>query len=217
MLHGKKLSILGDSISTYKGVSNDASANATLFYNPCYRLYHGFFKVEDTYWHMVMERLGLELCVNNSWSSGNLCGRDDPSSGVNRANHLARDDGELPDVIIVFMGTNDLGRGFGVEVFGADYRRTLETLKERYPDAAVCCVNLPDRHPSVHLRTKAFNRQIAAAASAMGEGYFVADLYSSPLKNDNYYNNTLDGLHPDPDGMRMIADAVEAAMREHFR
>ena len=34
MLKGKKLSILGDSISTYKDVSNDINANESLYPNP---------------------------------------------------------------------------------------------------------------------------------------------------------------------------------------
>ena len=34
MFKDKKLSILGDSMSTYRGVSNDANANVTIRYNP---------------------------------------------------------------------------------------------------------------------------------------------------------------------------------------
>lgn len=34
MLKGKMLSILGDSISTYQGVSNDAATSSTTYINP---------------------------------------------------------------------------------------------------------------------------------------------------------------------------------------
>ena len=73
MFKYKKLSILGDSISTYKGVSDDASANLTLLHNPY------------------------------SWSGGNLSGKYNPDSSVNRANNLSRDDGcvNLPDQDII--------------------------------------------------------------------------------------------------------------------
>jgi hypothetical protein len=40
----KALSILGDSISTYKNMSNDSSANSTLFYNPYF--YSDHFPLE---------------------------------------------------------------------------------------------------------------------------------------------------------------------------
>ena len=214
MLQGKRLSILGDSISTYRGISNDADANATLFYNPVY--YRPPFPAERTYWGLLMSALGLTLCVNNSWSGGNLSGRDNPDAGVNRATQLSRDDGTSPDLILVFMGTNDLGRRVDPAVFAADYRETLARIRQKHPHAAICCVNLPDREPCVKARAEVFNGHIQDAVAETGDGCFVADLFHSPLNNENYYNNTLDGLHPDEDGMRMIAQVVEAAIRKHY-
>jgi lysophospholipase L1-like esterase len=213
VLKKKYLSILGDSISTYKGVSNDASVNSTLIYNPYY--YREPMPSEKTYWHIVIDRFGLTLCVNNSWSGGNLSGRDNPDSGVNRAEHLSRDDGTSPDIIIVFMGINDLGRRVDKEVFAKDYLKTLMTVKERHPNARVCCVNIPDRDVAVKERTEIFNSSIEDAVASAGENFFIADLFHSRLNNDCYYMNTLDGLHPDEDGMRTIADIVTEAIEKH--
>lgn len=212
MLINKRLSILGDSISTYKGVSNDASANPSLKYNPYY--YGEPMPKDRTYWHRVMDSLGLVLCVNNSYSGGNLSGRDNPDSGINRARNLSRADGDTPDIVIVFMGINDLGRGVDAEEFASDYKATLTTIKHLYPTAAVCCVNLPDRDASVRQRTELFNEGISAAVKSAGEGFFIADLFGSRLKGDFYYMNTTDGLHPDEDGMRIIAEVVEEAIRK---
>lgn len=213
MFNEKKLSILGDSISTYRGVSDDATANATLVYNPYH--YRDPMPLEKTYWSLVMTELGMTLCVNNSWSGGNLSGRGDPDSGVNRAQHLIRDDGTAPDVVIVFMGINDLGRRVDVSVFAADYACTLRTIGSCCPDAIVCCVNLPDRDIAMRRATEQFNAAIDAAVGAAGDGFFVADLFHSRLNNDCYYRNTFDGLHPDEDGMRMIAEVVTEAIRQH--
>ena len=182
MLKNKKLSILGDSISTYKGVSDDTSSNSTLIYNPYY--YRDPLPLDKTYWRLVMEKFELTLCVNNSWSGGNLSGRDNPNSGVNRANNLARDDGSIPDIVIVFMGINDLGRKVDVSVFSADYNRTLMTIKERYPNTIVCCVNLPDRDIVMKKQTALFNGAIDATVKAAGVNFFVADLFHSRLNND---------------------------------
>lgn len=208
----KRLSILGDSISTYRGVSDDAAAHPSLIGNPCF--YREPFPVEGTYWHIVMRTLGYTLCVNNSWSGGNLSGQEREEAGVNRARYLATAAGETPDLILLFMGINDLGRGVDVTVFEADYRATLATLRARHPNAAVCCVNLPDRDLYFKARTVQFNAAIERAAAEAGEGCFVADLFGSRLKNDTYYMNTLDGLHPDEDGMRMIAEVIIDALRE---
>lgn len=214
MLRGKTLSILGDSVSTYRGVSNNERSNSTIAYNKCF--YSEPFPLEKTYWKIVSDTLGLELCVNNSWSGGNLSGRYDEDSGVNRAYNLSRDDGTDPDIIIVFMGLNDLGRGIDQELFASDYCETLRIIKEKYPDAAVCCINLPDRDIRIKNRTEIFNSIIENAVEQSGENFFIADLFRSRLNNDFYYDNTLDGLHPDEDGMRIISEIVIDAIRRHI-
>lgn len=215
MLKGKRLSILGDSISTYEGYSNDESANKSIAYNKVF--YKSPFPPERTYWMKIIRDLELTLCVNNSWSGGNLSGKDDENSGLNRAAELADNDGNLPDIIIVFMGVNDLGRyNIPLDIFREDYAATLKTLKKHYPDSAVCCVNLPDR--DIYLKEKAilFNKAIEEAVRLMGDGYFIADLFGSKLNNDFYYNNTTDGLHPDEDGMRIIAEIIEEAIKNNI-
>ena len=213
MVKGKKVSILGDSISTYQGVSNDSSINSTLFYNPCY--YRDPFPLERTYWMRILNILGMSLCVNNSWSGGNLSGRKDESSGVNRAYQLTKDNGEAPDLVIVFIGLNDLGRGIGVDVFSEDYNETLQIIKRKLPRARVCCVNLPDRDIVLKERAVLFNLAIENAVNNAGDNFFIADLFGSRLNNDFYYDNTIDGLHPDEDGMRIIAEVVEEAIKRN--
>ena len=214
MLKGKRVSILGDSISTYKNVSNNADANITTFVNP-YK-YADPFPLEKTYWMRVIKTFGMTLCVNNSWSGGNLSGKDNESSGMNRAHQLADNNGEKPDFIILFMGTNDLGRGVDPKIFESDYRATLSIIKENYPNAIVCCINLPDRDIFLKQRAEIFNQIIESAVNDAGDNFFIADLYRSRLNNDFYYINTTDGIHPDEDGMRIIAEIIEDAIRKHF-
>ena len=211
MLKGLWVSVLGDSISTYRGVSNNGAVRAETARYP-YR-YAPPFPVEKTYWHRVCDELGLVLCVNNSYSGGNLSGRGDPDSGVCRAAALAQDGGGVPDIIIIFMGINDLGRGVDAEVFAADYALVLDTVGYLYPEAYVCCVNLPDRDPFLHARAERFNLAIEEAVALAGERFFVADLFRSRLRDDFYYMNTTDGLHPDEDGMAFIADIVANAIK----
>ena len=214
MLKGKKLSILGDSISTYKDVSNDINANESLYPNPYF--YRLPFPLEKTYWMLLIEKLGLSLCVNNSWSGGNLSGKDNSSSGLNRANFLSHNDKTVPDIIIIFMGTNDLGRKVAPQIFEEDYKSTLKTVKNKYPDAKVCCVNIPDRDIVMKPQAEIFNKIISDAVDEAGENFFLADLFRSRLNNDFYYMNTVDGLHPDEDGMRIIAEILEEAIKSNI-
>lgn len=214
MLNGKRLSILGDSISTYQGVSNNPEYNSMLYYNPCF--YREPFPLEKTYWHQLIHKLGLTLCVNNSWSGGNLSGIDDENSGVNRVNYLSGNNGETPDVIIVFMGINDLGRRIPFEGFSYDYETVLKTIKDKYPNALVCCVNLPDRDIALKKQAGLFNVAIENAVKKAGDKFFIADLFSSSLNNDFYYMNTVDGLHPSESGMTIIAELIENSIRTHI-
>ena len=210
-----KLSILGDSISTYMGLSNDADANPTTAYNSVY--YRPPFPLERTYWMRVINELNLELCVNNSWSGGNLSGRDDPTSGLNRAGQLCRNDGTSPDIIILFMGTNDLGRRVPLEIFADDYAETLKIIKENHPSAYVCCVNIPDRDIYLKPSAEKFNAAIADAVKEAGSKFFIADLFGSRLRGDFYYMNTTDGLHPDEDGMKIIAEIICNTIKQNIK
>jgi lysophospholipase L1-like esterase len=61
-------------------------------------------------------------------------------------------------------------------------------------------------------QTEVYNNAIKEATELAGDKFFVADLFGSRLNNDFYYNNTVDGLHPDQDGMRIIAEIIEDAI-----
>ena len=64
-------------------------------------------------------------------------------------------------------------------------------------------------------KTEEFNERIADAVLALGNNFFIADLFHSRLCGDFYYMNTTDGLHPDEDGMKIIAEVVGMAIREN--
>ena len=76
---------------------------------------------------------------------------------------------------------------------------------------------MPDRDESFRIRTLLFNRRIEEAIHVAGENFFLVDLYGSKLNNDVFYMTTLDGLHPDQDGMRMIAEVIKEAMIENAK
>lgn len=109
---GKTVSVIGDSISTFNGYSNNTAYNSTIGGNA---VYYGpnsnISSVEQTYWMKVMNALGMELCVNNSWSAGRVFGKSAENyadSAVNRSVQLHNNEGVTPDVILFFMGINDI-------------------------------------------------------------------------------------------------------------
>ncbi len=215
-LSGKKLSILGDSISTYKGVSNDSAQG--LSQNAVF--YSSQIQQADTYWYQLLEMFGMELCVNNSWSGAyatvhkpnNNAGYDSDgsvSSGVARADNLANVDDTVPDYIIVFIGINDLEANVAADVLAEAYNEMLRIISETYPKAKVFCINMPSR--TGEASPADYNVAIKNAVDSYDNAYLV-DLCGSEYKDDVFKTNSLDNLHPNAIGMDYLTDLVAEAM-----
>ncbi len=105
---GKQLSIMGDSISTYKGISNNTEYNSTIGGNA---VWYGdgainsakLWDYEYTYWGSLLRNMDMELCVNNSWSGDSLCG----GRAFGRATNLHNNENVNPDLILTYYGIND--------------------------------------------------------------------------------------------------------------
>lgn len=118
---GKKISIVGDSISTFGGVSNSTDINSTIGGNNVHNTRNT--NVCDwtmTYWGRLITELEMELCVPNCYSGARSYGTESKQEGKDsllyRADQLHRDnktpndpsDDTAPDVILVYMGINDM-------------------------------------------------------------------------------------------------------------
>lgn len=119
---GKKLSILGDSISTYSGISNNTSVNSTIGSNASY--YPGSIgtvkSAAETWWMQAIDTLGMDLCVNNSWSGRCATNMDSNANriGYTHCTELHNNTGSVavnPDIIAIYLGTNDI-KGITSEV-----------------------------------------------------------------------------------------------------
>ena len=130
-LDGKYVSILGDSISTFNGYSNNSAANTTIGGNgPRYDAgtadtkpgsYCLLESVDDTWWMHFANRSGMKLLVNNSWAGSQVFGGQTSDGRIIPAAYLQRcvnlhdntpenNPGNTPinpDVIFVYLGIND--------------------------------------------------------------------------------------------------------------
>ena len=144
----KKVSILGDSYSTFKGVG--PSHYAPFYPNDR----NDVVEVEQTWWSLYIKAKGYQLEKNNSWGATTITGtgffgRDvTPSCFLSRVFMLGD-----PDIIFVFGGTNDawqrvpLGEYKYEGLTKADcmtFRPALayllQTLKQLYPKAKVVSI-----------------------------------------------------------------------------
>ena len=235
---GMKLSILGDSISTFKGWIPEGNL---VFYPE-----NGAVKdVAQTWWKIVLDELGLTLCANGSSSGSASFGYSqeaDPMYGCSdhRISQLAGADGEAPDIIIVYMGTNDvlmsaaIGDNDGLQAVGEGlvgslsdgYTMILDKIKRQYPQAQVyCCTLLPmgdwgttEAQPFVpfvngqNVTSEAYSERIRLIAG--NRGLPIIDLEKCGITIDNMVEMTADGVHPTAEGMRLIADAVKKCLTE---
>lgn len=74
---GLNLSVFGDSISTYMGISNNTEYNSTIGNNALWYDQNNInrallFDHTYTYWGSMLRELQMELCVNNAWSGDSL-------------------------------------------------------------------------------------------------------------------------------------------------
>lgn len=122
LLTGKKVSVVGDSISTYLNVSNNGNANSTIASN---KVYYGSGKdpvfghsldnrvrQSQTWWQKTINNYGMQLNVNNSFSGSWVTDKRPEAAACNdRAVNLHTNSGVNPDIIATYIGVNDFGTG----------------------------------------------------------------------------------------------------------
>ena len=223
---GKRFSILGDSISTFEG------------YNPCgYKVFYngenciksGVIQVEDTWWNHVIRFLGGELLINNSWSGSRVTKLPEidqlfPSGCSDERTSNLHIGNETPDVIIVYLGTNDWAFGAATgndtcilnqdpyERFDDAYLAMLRKIKKNYPQSEVWCCTLNTTFMSGNIRfqfpysyggnhIEEYNEIIRCVARE--NQCSIIDLY---VYNQPY--DTLDGTHPNRKGMKTLSQLI---------
>ena len=204
-----KISIMGDSISTYEGYN---PPDYHVYYTLPVAKLHGLESVNDTWWKQVIDRLGAQLCVNNSYSGSVVaCGGVKPACSQQRCEGLGLEN-NIPDIILIYMGTND--SGFGVDVglddpdfplkFYGAYRLMLREVKKNYPSAKVVCATIITGYVKGKDNAKMpqyvneYNEAIRLAVKE--EGCMLADI---ALAGERF--ETLDGCHPTKKGHDTLA------------
>ena len=233
-----KLSISGDSVSTYSG------------YIPTgYNTFYPRGNVDDvelTWWKQVLNKTGMTLLTNASYSGGRTCGTSEnytePFVGYSdaRINALNGANNEIPDVIIVFLGTNDWGFDYELGqvsqtarlpqdgaalVFTTAYSLMLKKMRIAYPDAWIFCVTtLNGRHnsnnteyPYLNANSNSltqFNDVIKKVSAEFGAE--VVDLERCGINPWNVGSYTVDAscTHPNAAGHKLIAKAVLEKLTE---
>ena len=203
----KKISILGDSLSTYNGYS--PTDYATPYYPKSKTKMNN---VNRMYWKKVIDELGMILDTDNAYSLSTVVSNTTYTSlsDDNRLSALGN-----PDVIIVEGGTNDIYSGknssninsyelntYDKTKFSEAYVYILNKLTELYPNAKIICLtpakilyneNYPARSNCTYDRINDICDNIIELATNFGCEYIDLRKIGFNYKNINYM--TLEGLH----------------------
>ncbi len=222
---GKNFSVLGDSISTLYGYCPNGYE---VFYNADKCFEADVFSMGDTWWGKVIDGLGGKLLVNNSWSGSmvskhRLCVIPSFGASDERTSSLGKD-GICPDVIMVYLGTNDWGASVkikpekgeenDVSVFLSAYRIMLEKIYSNYKNAEIWCFTIgcgkKSGKPTFEFLQSADKDRLveyceAIKACAKELDCRLIDLYA---ETEIEPFDTIDGYHPNANGMSTIASAV---------
>ena len=250
---GKKISVLGDSISTYENYSSGIAAdttNSTIRNNIVWNGYSpskpvfGGTSVDSTWWQRTINALGATLLVNNSNSGASVydavvgpCMQLHDNTGENA--------GEKPDIIFIYLGTNDNNRTIGSasslsmsniqELANSSWYKTpsnlaeayavmLYRVKKAYPDAEIFCLTNLERSDMPIEKTHAVSQLIRDVAGLFDDVH-IADigLYSGITRDNPAYELYMPkdtgnkSLHPGVEGMKEISRVLLQEIAESSR
>ena len=205
---GKTVSILGDSISTFKNYVPEGYA--------CFYPYPtaDVSDVNYTWWMRTINKLGMKLLKNNSYSGSCVSAGTGSSGATNDSRLVELTKGtERPDIILIFMGANDCGSSnVLLGTFQSSYKTMLDKIINLCPDSEIYLLTLP----TTGLYKEADRLQYNAVIKSYAESYELGlvdlgDLYTTT----SYKDYVVDSCHPNNAGMIAISNAiVEELLKE---
>ena len=242
-LAGKRVSILGDSISTYRGYSNNPDYNSTLSENnlPHYPDYNTTLgTVENTWLKQVINSYDMQLCVDNSQGGSTIAVSYDSRSMQLHNDHTNKN----PDIIFVYMGVNDINRNGtnkplseidfdslitkngdsysykSTTDFSELYAIMVHKMMIKYNSVDIFLLNLPKSPLATASEAKAqyrvnFNEIVKFLSEKYDLGYVDLDATEISTTTQNEYLN--DSVHPKKAGMDIMANAVKQSIENYYK
>lgn len=221
--NAKRVSIIGDSYSTFEGWSNkDLGGNANGYYVYYPTDATDLTKVEQTWWWQLCHTEEFKLEANNSFSSSTICntwyGNTDVSgqdlSFINRVGRNQRgiDYNGDPEIILIFGGTNDSWAGVqmgnyiyedwsytDLRCFRPGFSKLLASLKATYPDAEIYNISNEHLHGQPGLTDN-----VATSMAYICKHYGVPNIVLTDIAKSD--------MHPTVAGMTSIFEQVYAVL-----
>ena len=215
-LEGKKLSILGDSISTFYAPGSEMNSYYTGTNQFYYPLYSSTIKtVNLTWWYKLIKNTEMELGINNSWSGSSAYGSGS-SAGMSDGRINTINENGQSDIVIIYLGTNDLVNGFSKDQFSSAISTMINKVKAQgVKDIFLTTLGYTAYTGYSYSEDNRllYNEELRTLASETGCGIIPLDEY---IVNDNYMIYLGDNLHYNAKGAELISKICEKAIKEYF-
>jgi len=241
IFNGKYISILGDSISTYIGYSNNENDNKTLKDNKVY--YKGdniLTSVEETWWKLIEKETNLKTLVNNSYAGSKVFnnGKSKSEGWKDRSENLHNSLDVYPDIITIYLGTNDartdlepgeldlidlsnyiINNFDGTytyktpQTFAQAYAIMLHKIIVKYKNSDLFCFTVIPY--DTHKKVSEYNNVIRIISAQFNCNIVDLENYKELT---NALENDLFGVtvHPNEKGMKLIADAFKETLEKVY-
>ena len=214
-LEGKKVSILGDSISTFYAEGSEMNSyysEENTFFYPRYS--HSIKTVNLTWWYQLIKNNNMQLGINNSWSGSCATGSGN-SAGQSDARINTIDDNGMPDVVIIYLGTNDCGSDRSVTQF-TNAINTMITKIRALGDTQIFLTTLGysayKGGTYTDERRIEYNNALKSIANEKSCGIIPLDEY---VVEDNYMIYLEDALHYNAKGALLLSKVMEKAIKDY--
>ena len=178
-----------------------------------------------TWWHQTYTQLNLKLGVNNSWSGSAAYGSGN-SAGMSEARLKTLADNGTPNIVVIFLGTNDNVNGHTVTNLETAYINMIEYISENYVDFS----NNTAKIPYIYLFTNGYSAYSGYNYTEERRLEYnemfkkLANTYSNVrifdlakyITSDNYSSYLGDSLHYNADGMKLISDKLVEQLTNDF-
>lgn len=215
-LEGLKISFLGDSISTFYAEGSEMNSyygGENEFFYPRYS--HSIKTVDLTWWYKLIKNNNMVLGVNNSWSGSQACGSGN-SAGQSDYRINTIDENGDPDIVIVYLGTNDLGSNRTI----ADLEKAITNIITKIGarcDAQIFLTTLGYSAYSGGSYTDEnrvlYNAKLRELATKYECGIVPLDEY---VVTDNYMIYLEDRLHYNAKGANLLSLIAEKAIKDYY-
>jgi lysophospholipase L1-like esterase len=129
-------------------------------------------------------------------------------------------DGQMPDIVLMHFGTNDVWNGYAPEMILPAYKAVLDKLRMQNPRLKLFVAQIiplkPDAGKNYDLIVRTLNAAIPKWASDNATGSSPIVVVDQFTNYDVATDNQADGVHPNPTGSDKIAknwfDAIQALL-----